>query len=120
MHYIGEMGKQTIMKTMFDQLTDGQLEWTPMAKNYDVISIGLGEDNRRYDVVPGEAEWRETLRKQFPEEHEAIDRFLEMLRKTETFHMTIGFIVLKNIPYFLSWLAYKTGIVDRFWPQFTS
>ena len=45
-HYIGEMGKQTVFKTMYDQLTDGQIEWAKMDDAYDVVSIGTGKDNR--------------------------------------------------------------------------
>ncbi len=45
-HYVGEMDTSSIFRTMYDQLTDWQVEWAPMEDAYDVISIGLGEENR--------------------------------------------------------------------------
>ena len=44
-HYVGEMGRG-IFRTLFDQLTDGQLEWAPLDDAYDVMSIGRGKDRR--------------------------------------------------------------------------
>ena len=67
-HYVGEMGKG-IFRTLFDQLTDGQLEWAPLDDAYDVMSIGRGKDRRcvgikrvMHEVVmhptfPGNIQW---------------------------------------------------------------
>ncbi len=45
-HYIGEMNQGSVFRTMYDRLTDGQIEWAAMVDAYDVVSIGLGEENR--------------------------------------------------------------------------
>ena len=40
------MGGQDISRFTIDQLTDGQIEWERMEDSYDVVSIGLGRENR--------------------------------------------------------------------------
>ena len=45
-HYVGEMGSQTLNKTLTDQITDGQLEWSALDDDFDVVSIGYGEEQR--------------------------------------------------------------------------
>ena len=39
-HYIGEMGRQTLNKTLLDQISCGQIEWAPLDEEFDVIQIG--------------------------------------------------------------------------------
>ena len=41
-HYIGEMQRETsILKKLFDYITDGKLKWADMGEVYDRIVIGL-------------------------------------------------------------------------------
>jgi len=35
-HYIGEVGDGYLNKTLTEQLSDGQIEWKEMEKDYDV------------------------------------------------------------------------------------
>ena len=39
-HYIGEMGRQTLNKTLLDQISCGQIEWAPLDQEFDVVQIG--------------------------------------------------------------------------------
>ena len=39
-HYIGEMGRQTLNKTLLDQISSGQIEWAPLDDEFDVVQIG--------------------------------------------------------------------------------
>ena len=39
-HYIGEMGRQTLNKTLLDQISCGQIEWAPLDHEFDVVQIG--------------------------------------------------------------------------------
>jgi len=98
-HYVGEMGSQTINKTLVDQITRGQLEWAKLEEEYDVVSIGYGQNNRKYPVTAGKEKWVELLKSQFPGEEAAIDKFLELImscRKSTYFH-----ILLKLLPLWL-------------------
>jgi all-trans-retinol 13,14-reductase len=52
-HYIGEMGSQTLPKSLLDQISEGQVEWARMDDSFDLISIGQGEKNRIYKTTTG-------------------------------------------------------------------
>lgn len=74
-HYIGDMGAATFARRLFDFLSDGKLEWAPMAERYDRFYIG----EHSYEAVAGRAAFRDNLVRCFPEEAGAIDRYLELL-----------------------------------------
>lgn len=75
-HYIGEVGsRKSQMRQMFDFISDGQLQWAPMDKNYDRIFIA-GE---RFDLLAGKREFVAALKKRFPKEHDAIDEYMVRL-----------------------------------------
>ena len=38
-HYIGEMGHQTLNKTLLDQICEGQVEWAPLDDDFDVVHM---------------------------------------------------------------------------------
>ena len=44
-HYIGEMGRQTLNKTLLDQISSGQIEWAPLDDEFDVVQIGYGDQD---------------------------------------------------------------------------
>ena len=64
---------------------------------------------REYPVASGHEKWKALMKKQFPGEDEAIDKFFKMLSTCEI-GMTI-ISVLKICPLWLSWLLTKTGVV---------
>ena len=78
-HYIGEVSKPgSMMRRVFDFVTDGELEWADMGDVYDRIIIG----DRSYDFVKGRERFREKLHGYFPKETRAIDRYLEKIDAT--------------------------------------
>lgn len=79
-HYIGGMGsRKSGSLRLFEHVTDGSVEWAPMGDVYD--RIALGEDI--YDYVAGPERFRERIAGYFPREKDAIDRYLELLRRVE-------------------------------------
>lgn len=75
-HYIGEVGsRKSLTRQLFDFISDGQLQWAPMDKNYDRFFIG-GE---RFDMVAGKRDCVDALKKRFPQEHGAIDEYMRRL-----------------------------------------
>ena len=77
-HYIGETHKpHSQMRRLFDVISDGQLKWAPMDPCYDRIII----NGRTYDFVAGKDNFAAELKKHFPEEGEAIDRYVELVGK---------------------------------------
>jgi all-trans-retinol 13,14-reductase len=68
-HYIGDVGAQTQTRRMFDFLSDGNLQWAPMAAEYDRFYIG----DKVFNAKAGKQEFRDNLLRQFPNEQQAID-----------------------------------------------
>ena len=116
-HYIGEVGEQTLFKTLVDQLTDGQMEWAPIEDGYDVVSIGFGRENRRYPIVAGAERGKAHMKRQFPEEEGAIDKYFKLLDEVESASLLFG--RLKLLPLWVSWLMIKLRVVSLFTPVFS-
>lgn len=75
-HYIGEVHKpHSLMRRLFDLITDQQLQWAPMDPVYDRIKVG----QRVVDFPAGRQALAQSLKQHFPHEHEAIDAYLELV-----------------------------------------
>ncbi len=77
-HYIGDVGARTRTRRLFDFLSGGQLEWAPMADEYDRYFIG----DRVFSARAGKQAFRDNLLRQFPDEQPAIDSYMELLART--------------------------------------
>jgi len=75
-HYIGEVHKPSTMKRMFDVLSNGRLKWAAMDPVYDRIIIA----DKAHDFVAGRDNFVEELVKHFPEEREAIEKYVALIR----------------------------------------
>jgi len=76
-HYIGDVGASTRTRKMFDFLSDGKLEWAPMADEYDRFYVG----DKVFNAVAGKQAFRDNLVRQFPAEQDAIDAYMNLLRR---------------------------------------
>jgi all-trans-retinol 13,14-reductase len=76
-HYIGDVGTQTRTRRMFDFLSGGKLEWAPMADEYDRFYVG----DRVFNAMAGKQAFRDNLVRQFPDESDAIDAYMDLLRQ---------------------------------------
>ena len=75
-HYIGEVHKPwSMIRRVFDVISDGNIEWAPMDARYDRIILG----EQTYDYVAGREEFKAEMKLHFPEEAAAIDRYVELL-----------------------------------------
>ena len=77
-HYIGEVGAPTRTRKLFDYLSGGKLEWAPMDDEYDRFYIG----DKVFNAVAGKREFRDNLVRQFPDEAQAIDRYIALLDRS--------------------------------------
>ncbi len=77
-HYIGEVGAPTRTRKMFDYLSSGNLKWAPMDAEYDRFYVG----DKVFNAKAGKQEFRDNLLRQFPNEQQAIDRYLELLDRS--------------------------------------
>ena len=78
-HYVGEMQNNSVMKFLLDQVTDGQLTWAPLEKQYDTVALGDLANPRLYPIVAGKEDFRNALYEKFPDEKKAIDRYIDLL-----------------------------------------
>ena len=70
---------------MIDQISDGQIEWARLDKEYDTCVIGYDKgSNREYPIIYGQAEYKALLKKQFPDEEKAIDEYFELCHAFNT------------------------------------
>ena len=89
-HYVGNVGERkksnslkdffptaSRLRVLFDFLTDKQLKWESMGEVYDVIQIG----DDRYEFVSGKKEQIVQLKKYFPNDTEAIDKYFDLIEK---------------------------------------
>ena len=77
-HYIGEVHKEyTVLRKMFDYLSNKQLKWAEMDENYDRIYFG----KEAFDFIAGKENFIEKLIGYFPEEKEAIEKYIVLLKE---------------------------------------
>jgi all-trans-retinol 13,14-reductase len=76
-HYVGDVHRpRSMLRRLFDHLTDGELDWADLGRVYDRIIFG----DDVYDLVAGREAFREQMHAYFPREHDAIDRYLALVR----------------------------------------
>ncbi|XP_074658852.1 all-trans-retinol 13,14-reductase-like [Tubulanus polymorphus] len=108
-HYIGEMTAGTLTDTLMKQITDGQLEWTPLNDPYDIVALGDPMKPRKYMIRAGRKQFRDQLVKDFPEEQIAIDRYMKFL--AESRKSIMGKITMKFLPRWIGRILIKTGLI---------
>jgi phytoene dehydrogenase-like protein len=77
-HYVGETGPGSPLRALFDEVSDGTLDWADMGPVYDRIVLG----DTRFDFPRGEAALRARLVERFPAEEHAIDRYFALVHAT--------------------------------------
>ncbi|XP_072343328.1 all-trans-retinol 13,14-reductase-like [Scyliorhinus torazame] len=108
-HYIGELHEQSFLRTIVDQITDGQMGWAKMDDVFDHVILGDHQTRRTYRLCSGKQNYQDCLKTQFPEETEAIDKFLELVKKTAKKVPLLA--IMKMIPLQLARFLIKTGII---------
>jgi all-trans-retinol 13,14-reductase len=78
-HYIGGVNDPASpMRSAFDHVTEGRLQWAAVPDVYDRISIG----RRDYDFPSGTERLRDRLIADFPGDKDAIDRYFAIVEAT--------------------------------------
>ncbi|PIB35593.1 phytoene dehydrogenase [Reichenbachiella sp. 5M10] len=95
-HYMGNMHKGHGLRKLMDFLTNRQLDWASMGEIYDVVIIGKD----RYEIPAGEENFRQRMKEYFPDEHQAIDAYLSLIKKANAWGS--AFFFEKSFEPFLS------------------
>jgi all-trans-retinol 13,14-reductase len=78
-HYIGQVHQEgSMLRRLFDHVSDGSLQWEPIGEVYDTVVIA----GQRWDYVAGRESWRSRMHEYFPDETNAIDRYLELVSES--------------------------------------
>jgi all-trans-retinol 13,14-reductase len=92
-HYVGQVHREgSILRRLFDHVSDGSLQWEPMGEVYDTVIIG----GQRWDYVAGCENWRSRMHGYFPGESAAIDYYLELV--SEATRSARAFFAEKAMP----------------------
>uniref|UniRef100_H3D0Q1 Amine oxidase domain-containing protein n=1 Tax=Tetraodon nigroviridis TaxID=99883 RepID=H3D0Q1_TETNG len=110
-HYLGQLHENSLLKVALDQITEGQLQFAQLEDHFDTLLLGPPDQPREYHIHAGKTEMASSLKKQFPGEEEAIDRFMKLI-KTASRHTPLV-AILKIVPYWMVHLLVWTGLLDR-------
>uniref|UniRef100_A0A4W3HGQ7 Retinol saturase, tandem duplicate 2 n=1 Tax=Callorhinchus milii TaxID=7868 RepID=A0A4W3HGQ7_CALMI len=109
-HYIGELYERSFFRTLINQITNGQLQWAKIDEPFDTVVLGDLESRRSYALYGGEQQYRDSLKKHFPKEEEAIDKFLELVKAA--YKRIPVMAMIKMIPLWLALFLIRTGIIN--------
>jgi all-trans-retinol 13,14-reductase len=134
-HYIGEMRNNTALRFLYDQLTEGGLEWKNVSDKYDTVVLidnpdpkggkkevlaavaaGKALPSRQYSMRSGQQETLDELMRDFPTEHKAIKKYFKLL--AETRKAMIGFVSIKMMPKWAALFLVRTGLINFYTDYF--
>jgi all-trans-retinol 13,14-reductase len=98
-HYVGEMNRpNSMMRRIFDHISEGRLQWADMGEVYDNIII----EDRSYPFRKGIRNFTEDMKARFPDakDQEAIDQYLSAV--FECTRSAASFFAEKALPSMLS------------------
>ncbi len=99
-HYIGEMQrKNSVLRKLFDYISDNNLEWADMGDVYDIIVIG----DKKYEFTKGTQNLKKQLKSYFPEEAEGIEKYFNLI--FEATKHSQSFFMDKALPPIMSKMA---------------
>ncbi len=99
LHYIGKVhDTRSPLRLIFDEITDGQLEWQKMGPVYDNIIIGEEE----FSFVEGLSNFKSKMIEYFPEEKKAITEYINLVKKVNS--SSRGYFMKKALPGWLRFL----------------
>ena len=101
-HYVGGMGvsKPSVSKVLLDQISDGQIRWKELDRNYDSVHIGVSPGRKIFDIFSTSDGFVESLTRHFPEEVTAIKKYLKMVEDA-----CKGEAMFKYIKFFPQWFV---------------
>lgn len=98
-HYIGNVqSENSVLRKIFDYVSDSKLQWADMGNVYDCIIIG----DKHYNFVKGVENFKANMIAAFPEEETAINTYIDTVFKSAK--TSRNYYLTKAIPPFLNTL----------------
>ncbi|XP_066498154.1 all-trans-retinol 13,14-reductase [Hoplias malabaricus] len=116
-HYVGNLLEHKPLRCMIDQITNGQLQWEPLDNPFDQVVLGPPENRRVYPIYSGKGRFSQELKKCFPGEEKAIDKFVALVHKCGNNVRMMA--MLKLIPSLVAEFLVYTGLVNLLSPFFS-
>lgn len=98
-HYIGNLKPGSVLRAIFDEVSDGKLAWADMGEVYDRVIIG----NDEYPLPKGARNLAKSLKERFPGEEMAIDRYFQLIK--DALSTSLAFHAEKAMPGAVAMLA---------------
>ncbi|MGY8635387.1 NAD(P)/FAD-dependent oxidoreductase [Bradyrhizobium sp. 14AA] len=93
LHYIGDVGSsQTTTWRLFDAVTESGIAWAKLPDIYNRMVIA----GKAYDIPAGATNYAAALKRYFPNETDAIDRYLHLVQ--EVTKSSSGYFAEKALP----------------------
>ncbi len=97
LHYVGEFDRQgTLGGLLMKDISQGRLEWAPLPSRYDRFVF----PDRQYDFLAGRQQFIDELSSAFPNERQAITRYVELCDQVQAAGMK--FFQAKALPRFIA------------------
>ena len=102
-HAVGEVTTHTMTGRLLDFLSDGELKWASLGKVYEEFQF---PDDFTIEFPDNPHQFRENLVAAFPDEAEAIDAYIDLVR--EVAGARRGYYLARAAPKGTGWLANMT------------
>ncbi|XP_038836277.1 all-trans-retinol 13,14-reductase-like [Salvelinus namaycush] len=110
-HYLGQLHENSMFRVALDQISEGQIQFTRLEQHFDTLILGQGEDRRDYHILSGKTEMAESLKRQFPDDVEALNEYFKYMKKAaRRINLLAG---LKMMPMWLVDFLSRTGLLER-------
>ncbi|XP_023868658.1 inactive all-trans-retinol 13,14-reductase-like [Salvelinus sp. IW2-2015] len=110
-HYLGQLHENSMFRVALDQISEGQIQFTRLEQHFDTLILGQGEDRRDYHILSGKTEMAESLKRQFPDDVEALNEYFKYMKKAaRRINLLAG---LKMMPMWLVGFLSRTGLLER-------
>ena len=99
LHYIGKVhDPKSPLRLIFDEITDGKLDWKKMGPVYDNIIIG----DEEFSFVEGLSNFKSKMIEYFPKEKSAINEYISLVKKVNS--SSRSYFMKKALPKWLRFL----------------
>ncbi|XP_010872700.2 inactive all-trans-retinol 13,14-reductase [Esox lucius] len=110
-HYLGQLHDNSMFRVALDQISEGQIQFKKMEQHFDTLVLGQGEDRRDYHILAGKIEMMESLKRQFPDDKQALEEYFKYMKKAaRRINLLAG---LKMMPMWLVHFLSRTGLLER-------
>ncbi|XP_035611285.1 all-trans-retinol 13,14-reductase-like [Oncorhynchus keta] len=110
-HYLGQLHENSMFRVALDQISEGQIQFNRLEQHFDTLILGQGEDRRDYHILSGKTEMAESLKRQFPDDVEALNEYFKYMKKAaRRINLLAG---LKMMPMWLVHFLARTGLLER-------